>query len=212
LLLNELAEKGAAPMRAIARVRESVNDERQERRRDMLAEIKPAKLDKLRKRLVRVAAPASRPLSQGSALGEATAQAARRAVELRTAIEHAGGIYLADRLHRVRVAAKKLRYALEIQRELTHSRSTAQLNRLKAQQDLLGRMHDLEMLIERARGVQADLTPRDRRGMAELKTLIRVLEDECRDGHATYMRGRPALLKLCEAVILAARQSTTSAA
>jgi CHAD domain-containing protein len=133
-------------------------------------------------------------------------------VELRTAIEHAGGIYLADRLHRVRVAAKKLRYALEIQRELTHSRSTAQLNRLKTQQDLLGRMHDLEMLIERARGVQAELTPRDRRGMAELKTLIRVLEGECRDGHATYMRGRPALLKLCEAVILAARQSTTSAA
>ena len=139
-------------MRAIARVREAVNDERQKRRRDMLAEIKPSKLDKLRKRLVRVAAPTSRPVAKGSALAEAGAQAARRAVELRAAIEHAGGIYLADRLHRVRVAAKKLRYALEIQRELTHSRSTAQLNRLKAQQDLLGRMHDLEILIDRARG------------------------------------------------------------
>ncbi len=96
-----------------------MNDERQKRRRDMLAEIKPSKLDKLRKRLVRVAAPRSRPVAKGSALAEAGAQAARRAVDLRAAIDHAGGIYLADRLHRVRVAAKKLRYALEIQRELT---------------------------------------------------------------------------------------------
>ena len=46
------------------------------------------------------------------------------------AIDRAGGIYLADRLHRVRIEAKKLRYALEIQRELTHSRATARLTRL----------------------------------------------------------------------------------
>ena len=204
LLLAELEQKGAAPMRAIARLRQAVTEERQKRRRAMLAEIKPSKLDKLRKRLVRVATPTSRPVARGSALAEAGAQAARRANELRAAIDHAGGIYLADRLHRVRVAAKKLRYAVEIQRELTHSRSTAQLNRLRAQQDLLGRMHDLEILIDRARGVQAELAPRDRRGMAELKKLIRVLEDECREGHATYMQGRPALLKLCDAVITAA--------
>jgi hypothetical protein len=95
---------------------------------------------------------------------------------------------------------------------LTQARSTAQLNRLKTQQDLLGRMHDLEILIERARGVQAELTPRDRRGMAELKTLIRVLEAECRAGHATYMHFRPALLKLCETVLTANGQSNTTAA
>src|SRR5687767_11383674 len=212
LLLAELQKKSAAPARAIARVREAVSEERLKRRRDMLAAIKPSKLDKLRKRLVRVAAPASRPVAKGSALAEANAQAARRAVELREAIDRAGGIYLADRLHRVRVAAKKLRYALEIQRELSRSRSTAQLTRLKVQQDLLGRMHDLEILIDRARGVQGTLTPRDRRGMAELRTLIRVLEDECREGHAAYMRARPALLKMCDAIIASQGQSTTTAA
>jgi len=211
LLLAELHKKGAAPARAIARVREAVSEERLKRRRDMLAAIKPSKLDKLRKRLVRVAAPASRPVAKGSAMAEANAQAARRAVELREAIDRAGGIYLADRLHRVRVAAKKLRYALEIQRELTKSRSTAQLNRLKAQQDLLGRMHDLEILIDRARGVQTTITPRDRRGMAELKKLIRVLEEECREGHAAYMRARPALLKMCDAIIASGQSSTTAA-
>jgi hypothetical protein len=37
--------------------------------------------------------------------------------------------------------------------------------------------------------------------MAELKSLIRVLEDGCREGHAAYMRTRPALLKMCDAII-----------
>jgi len=212
LLLAELQRKKAAPLRAIVRVRAAVTEERLKRRRDMLAEIKPSRLDKLRKRLVRVATPASRRVAKGSALAEANAQAARRAADLKAAIDRAGGIYLADRLHRVRVAAKKLRYALEIQRELTKSRSTAQLTRLKVQQDLLGRMHDLEILIDRARGVQTTLTPRDRRGMAELKKLIRVLEDECRAGHAAYMRARPALLKMCDAIIASHGQPKSTAA
>jgi CHAD domain-containing protein len=211
LLLGELSRNGAAPERAIARVRAAVAEERLERRRAMLAAITPSKLDKLRKRLVRVAAPDSSPVARRSALAEAHTQAARRAADLRDAIEHAGGIYLADRLHRVRVAAKKLRYALEIQRELTRSRSTAHLNRLRAQQDLLGRMHDLEILIDHAREVQTALNPRDRRGMAELKALIRAVEAECREGHAAYMRGRPALLRMCGAIIAASDRSITAA-
>ena len=104
----------------------------------------------------------------------------------------------------MRIEAKKLRYALEIQRELSRSRATAGLTRLKAEQDLLGRMHDLEILIDRARGVQSKLSPRDRIGMAELNKLIRVLEDECREGHAVYMHSRPSLLKLCDGLIAAA--------
>jgi len=211
LLLAEIEGRQAAPARAIARVRAAVSEERQQRRREMLDAIKPSRLNKLRKRLVRVAAPSSRPVVTGSTLAEAQAQAAERAARLRAAIDRAGGIYLADRLHRVRVAAKKLRYALEIQRELTRSRSMAHLNRLKIQQDLLGRMHDLEVLIDRTRQAEAGLHPRDRRGMAELKTLVRVLEDECRDGHAAYMRARPALLKLCDSVAHAARPSSSAA-
>src|SRR5688572_32204674 len=70
LLLAELEKKGAAPARAIARVREAVTEERQKRRREMLAEIKPSRLDKLRKRLVEVAAPASRPRSEERRVGK----------------------------------------------------------------------------------------------------------------------------------------------
>jgi hypothetical protein len=73
-------------------------------------------------------------------------------------------------------------------------------------------MHDLEMLIDQTRVVQAGLPGRSRKAMAELDALIRVLEDEAREGHAAYMRGRPALVKLCAAVTEAAEQSRSSAA
>jgi CHAD domain-containing protein len=212
LLLAELEGKGAASVRAIGRVRAAVTAERLKRRTEMLDEITPSRLDKLRKRLVNVAAPESHAAPPANALVEAAAQAVHRAKRLRGTIDKAGGIYLSDRLHRVRVAAKKLRYALEIQRELTYSRSRTHLNRLKTQQDLLGRMHDLEILIDRTREVQSALPARDRRGMAELDSLIRVLEDECREGHAAYMHARPALLRLCEAVIEANGQSQSDAA
>ncbi len=212
LLLAELEGKQAAPARAIERVRLAVIDERTKRRREMLDELKPSRLNELRKRLVRVAAPAARAHVPSNALAEAGAQSAQRARKLRAAIDRAGGIYLADRLHRVRIEAKKLRYALEIQRELTRSRSMAGMNRLKTEQDLLGRMHDLEILIDKARSAQSKLNPRDRRGMSELNMLIRVLEHECREGHAAYMHGRTALLSLCDSLIAAARPKTTTAA
>ncbi|HUQ87864.1 MAG TPA: CHAD domain-containing protein [Vicinamibacterales bacterium] len=210
-LLAELEAKKAAPVRAIGHVRKAVIEERQKRRREMLDEITPSRLEKLARRLVRVAAPEPQSHVPRNAVAEAAAQSSQRARNLKAAIDRAGGIYLADRLHRVRVEAKKLRYALEIQRELSRSRSTAGLNRLKTEQDLLGRMHDLEILIDKARVAQGKLNPRDRRGMSELTRLIRVLEEECRQGHAAYMRGRPALIKLCDAVI-AADNSKPSAA
>jgi hypothetical protein len=73
-------------------------------------------------------------------------------------------------------------------------------------------MHDLEVLIDRTRGVQETLATSNRRGTLELDGLIRALEDECREGHATYMRGRAAIVKLCDSVIEAAVSGRPSAA
>ncbi len=211
LLLAELEGRAAASAGAIGRVRAAVTAERVKRRRDMLDEITPSRLDKLRKHLVGVAAPESRVAAKRSTVAEAETQIARRARRLRAAIDRAGGLYLVERLHRVRIEAKKLRYALELQRELTHSRSRTHITRLKTQQDLLGRMHDLEILIDRTREVQASLAPRNRRAMADLDALIRVLEDECREGHAAYMHTRPALLKLCDTLTAAGQRRSTAA-
>jgi CHAD domain-containing protein len=198
--LSQLGSRNVISSRAVGRVRQTVARERLARRRDMLAEITPGKIEKLRQRLGRMQAAPEAQLP-AAALEEAEFQVARRARRLAAAVERAGGLYLPARLHQVRIAAKKLRYALEIERELRRSRSTARITQLKRLQDLLGRINDFEILIDRTRQVQAELAADDRKLTYELDTLIRTLEAECRTDHATYMRRRPSLLKLCAAYV-----------
>jgi CHAD domain-containing protein len=194
--LDELAGRNLISARALTRVRNSLARERAQRRRDMLATITPSRLERLRERLGHVRSGPETP-QPAATLDEARRQVARRARRLTEALDRAGSLYLPDRLHAVRVAAKKLRYAMEIERELRRSRSTARLTQLKRLQDLLGRMHDFEVLIERTRRVQAEHAGSDRELTLELDTLVRTLEGECRKDHAIYMRRRPKILKLC---------------
>jgi CHAD domain-containing protein len=197
--LDELAASNVISPRALARVRQLVAQERLARRRDMLQAITPGRIEKLRRRLGEVGTTEDPPL-KAAAIEAAEYQVGRRAQTIATAIEHAGGLYLPDRLHAVRVAAKKLRYALEIERELKKLRGTARIAQLKLLQDLLGRMHDFEMLIDRTRQLQADVAGSDRRLAFELDRLIRTLEQECRQLHAVYMRRRASILKLASQV------------
>lgn len=195
--LDELGARSIVSTRALARVRQSLARERLDRRREMLAAITPGKVEKLSQRLGHVSSGAE--LSQSSAaVSEAARQVGKRATRLDAAVQRAGGLYLPDRLHVVRIATKKLRYAMEIERELKRSRATARISQLKRLQDLLGRMHDFEILIDRTRQVQAELASTNRKLTTELDSLIRALESECRQEHATYMRRRPSILKLCE--------------
>ena len=210
--LDEFAPRALVSPRAVARVRQALTAERQARRREMLDAVTPIALEKLRKRLAGVAqVPAARVVPQEE-LDEAARRVARRAGTLLAAVDRAGGIYLPDRLHRVRVAAKKLRYALEIERELRRSRTVARINRLKELQDRLGRMHDLEILIDKVRGVQGSLAERERTTALALDALIRALEQDCRASHAAYMRERPSLVKLCEMLRQSHRGHPTAAA
>ena len=197
--LEEFERRGVAAQTATARVRQALVAGRQARRRDMLEALSPRLLQKLRRRLDAVAERPA-PTDREAALEQAGRRVVARAARLKEAVEHAGAVYLADRLHAVRIAAKKLRYAMELQRELRRSRATARIRRLKATQDQLGRMHDLEVLIERTRAVQTDLAVPSRRAATELDRLVRALEDECRQLHAGYLASRRALLAICEAV------------
>jgi CHAD domain-containing protein len=209
--LDELAGQHVVSGRALARVRQAIARERLVRRRDMLAAITPGKVEKVRHQLGQVSSGAEAPQS-AAALEQAALRVGRRAGRLGAAIEHAGGLYLPDRLHAVRVAAKKLRYAMEIERELKRSRSTARITQLKRVQDLLGRMHDFEILIDRTRGIQAELAGTDRRMTTELDALIRTLEAGCRKDHATYMHRRPSIVRLCELLALTETAASTAVA
>src|SRR5207302_9143089 len=86
-------------------------------------------------------------------------------------------------------------------------RNSARIRTLKDAQDLLGRMHDLEVLIARTRGIQSSPGASTLKVSADLDRLVRRLETECRQLHGQYMAARPKLLQLCQR-LMAARART----
>jgi CHAD domain-containing protein len=127
------------------------------------------------------------------------ARIVRRATRLQAAMEHAGALYLPDRLHTVRLAVKKLRYTLELASEVASSETTtADLRLLRRTQDLLGRLHDAELLIEHCRREQAAISPPNLELWQGLDALIIALEDDARRFHARYCRLAAELTPITE--------------
>lgn len=208
--LEEFANRGVATARAITCVREAIAHDRLEKRRAMLSAITPGKVERLRRELIHVG---SGPQVGGrpGAIKDAVRRVERRAEQLAKAIAEAGSLYSPERLHAVRIAAKKLRYAMEIERELKRSRATARTRQLKMLQDRLGRLHDLHVLAEQSRALQTEVTATDRRLAAELDELIAAIEEDGRKEHAAYMRRRDSILRLCENPTLGEARSTAVA-
>src|SRR5262245_1708965 len=128
------------------------------------------------------------------------ARATRRAIGVRAAIETAGAVYVPERLHDVRIALKKLRYALELVAEARGQRANGEIAILRDAQDLLGRLRDLQVLVERARHEQASLSVPAVRAWRELGSLVDAVEDDCRALHARYMHGRSKLIAIADRV------------
>jgi CHAD domain-containing protein len=202
LNLDQMRASGDVPDAAIARLRQLVTEERQRVGAEMLRRIQQYNLPKLQKKAVEAArrGPATRGPRDPGRAAAAMARAARRADGLRAAIDNAAGIYLPDRLHQVRIAVKKLRYALELARDLSGSRAIARIRTLKRVQELLGRMHDLEMLIARTRAIQSRAGAPNLKLSGDLDRLVRRLENECRRLHVRYMNERKALRGICDYV------------
>ena len=207
MILDEIEKSNAVSRPALTRLRQAISRERQLLHADMQHRLERYDLDKLHKRALGAARRNSgdRVGRDPKRLARAMRRAAARAERLRTAIENASSIYLPDRLHDVRIAVKKLRYAMELARELSGSRATAKLRVLKNTQDLLGRVRDLEILIARTRAVQGAQGAPNLKLSAELDRLVRRFENECRQLHGQYMSLRHSLLSICDHAISAAQ-------
>ena len=140
------------------------------------------------------------------------ARVARRAHRLAVAMRDAGAVYLPERLHAVRIAVKKLRYSAELASEITESDLKPEVRALRAAQDVLGRMHDVQILIDRVRQVQATLAPPSVNVWRALDALQQSLDDDCRRLHARYMRARPKLELIADRLIAIAPGSAAAAA
>jgi CHAD domain-containing protein len=205
--LDELNSAGEVPAAAVAKLRQLMRQERERLYVAMRNEVGRVDVGKLHRRAIAAARKvhSKRDGSGGpKPVAAARARAARRAIRLSAAIDNAAGLYLPDRLHDVRLAVKKLRYSLEFVRELTSSRAVARIAMLKEAQDLLGRMHDLEVLIGRVRAVQGSSSAADLRLSAGLDRLVRRLETECRQRHGHYVALRRRLIAVCEHTLTAA--------
>lgn len=197
-IIDALVRREAVPRLALEHVRAAVLREQERHLGTMVRRLEKVNAAKLDRRLETLAASLDGDASQGwrDALA---ARLARRAKRLKTAIERAGQMYEAERLHAVRIAAKKLRYGLELAAESGARAAVRPLRVIKRAQETLGRLHDLQVLQGFTAAAQAEPseTPIPDNGLG---ILSRLLEDECRHLHARYLNSVPALLAALEAV------------
>jgi CHAD domain-containing protein len=196
-ILDEFARSAAIPRDALEDVRAHVIAERDRRRATMLHRLRGVNTAKLNRRLeeVSIMIPGAAPEEWRGAL---VIRVKRRAKRLRTAIHEAGQIYAAEHLHLVRIAAKKLRYVLELVADSRMAPVRPLLGALKRAQETLGRLHDLQIIEQHVAALQA--LPPARRGAHDggLNVMARRLADECRHLHARYIKQAPSLLDLLD--------------
>ena len=204
LEIEKLSDSGRYPGRALGRVAAAVAEERNHARTRLEAKLPVSALHRLAAKIAKIArglqekdadARSARPALRAWRWA-IDARIARRSATLGSAITAAGALYLPERLHGVRISVKKLRYALEMLADLTGAKTTPELRQLRRTQDYLGRLHDLQVLMDRVRQVQASLTPPDLAAWRELDVLVASLEDQCRRLHGRYMREHDALMAL----------------
>ena len=199
ILIDELHVSGRRGAGGLGRVGVRVAKGRDEARKKLFARLPVNEMTRLARKLdkivdeLRDAEHASSKAAARSWRWAIDARVAGRAARLSTAMTEAGALYLPERLHGVRIAVKKLRYAVELSAEAAGERSAADLRVLKRGQDLLGRMHDVQILIGEVRQTQPSLAPPSVAVWRDLDTLVGTLEDDCRRMHARYMRMRDAL-------------------
>jgi CHAD domain-containing protein len=200
-LTDELLKSGRHAEHALRRVASDVRKARDGARR----KVRSRNLAGDFKRVLKYAEKAGRQLPKTEDGNAARAwkwaidaRVARRASSLKSAIAKAGAIYLPARVHGVRIALKKLRYGVELLGEATGADVKSDLRALKRVQRLLGRLHDVQVLVDRVRHVQASLNPPDIVAWKDLDLLVIALDQNCRRLHARYVSEREGLVAMCD--------------
>ena len=213
LLIAELHESGRFAEPALRLVRDAARATRDEARADMPAKETAGTLRRIVRKLDRAARKLEGPEDAQTRRAwrwALDARVSRRALALRQAIDKAGSVYLAERLHAARIALKKLRYGLELDVEARGLKSTTELRALEA--DAGGaRPSARSPGAHRSCPGRAGVARRRqacRRGAISTRVLMS-LEESCRRLHARYVRDRQTLIEICDGL---ARRSVTAQA
>ena len=186
------------PATVVAHVTQALQADRERRHRDLLRVLSAPRrrraVAQVRSHLPTIATAESR-----RAVTEAAAHRRRmRAVALAKELRQLGTLYVPDQLHAVRLATKKLRYALEWEQQVGRKAWVRERQLLERAQEALGAWHDILILQEHLHRLRRS-GDWPRATTASLKHMAAQLERECRAHHARVLALCPALSRLARA-------------
>ena len=182
------------------RLQQYLLDEREECRERMLDQLSSVNTRKLERDLADITRVLGMRQETDTWARMLAVRIERRSEDLSRTVVEAGALYISDRVHCVRIAAKKLRYSLELSQDTGEAHTRSGVRELKEVQKLLGDLHDLEVLGVIIQGLttpSADgvIDPANN----ELEALRLTLDGKCRELHRQYVASRESLLQLCQA-------------
>ena len=178
------------------RLQHHLADERDERRERMLDQLSSVNTRKLEWDLADVARVLAMRQQTDAWAKMLAVRLESRAQRVREAVADSGALYISDRVHRVRIAAKKLRYGLELAGDTGEARTKSSVREVKGIQEVLGRLHDLEVLAHMIQDLAVP-GPVGEPLNAGFETLRRDVDRECRELHSQYVGSRETLLRVC---------------
>jgi CHAD domain-containing protein len=202
-LLTARAGGKAAP--GVVALRAHLTERRLAAFDDLRAAFRPRRAARLLERLAGLVRDLEHamPGGPGELPGRERRRLARRVIDrardLGVAVADAGAILIVERVHAVRIAAKRLRYALELTGELALARTSALVSSLRSLQDVLGDLHDLDVLRHQAAEVRSDLPP-ESIVARDLERMSDALDADIRQLHARYLRSARSLAALTDRV------------
>ena len=199
-LTDELEESGRHDAQVLRRVSAAIAGECRQAREHLYAKLPTGELRRIADKLEKIAGDLQERKPSREWRWAVDARVSRRAATVTQALDEAGSLYVPERLHHVRIALKKLRYSLEVASESAGGKSTPDITTLKRHQDILGRLHDLQVLMDRVRQIQPSLALPDVTMWRRVDALLTTLENDCRRLHAKFMHQQNSVRAICERV------------
>jgi len=176
---------------ADAVVRRRLDRERDRRRRPMLRTMKRADLRALAVRCDRIAKAIGDRVTERELWRAVARRVIRRTDGVTSAIASCGTLYVPERLHALRIAIKKLRYALEFVQGTRGVEVDEMIAALKQAQQRFGHLHDMQILLAEVEALSAG--SRRQALSRDLHIMIEALDRDCRRIHARILPHLPAL-------------------
>ena len=200
---DRACERHEWPADRAAAVRRRFEHERERKRGELAAALAGLDRSWLRER-IKTAATAIAHESHERAWWRALAShVVERVDDVTRAIAECGTLYAPERLHHVRIAIKKLRYAVEFLGDPARDEVRHAARALKRAQKKFGRLHDLQMVLARVQTIAAG--GRRTALMPGFRAMVDALERDCRRIHGSLL---PYLPKLHDAVLALRRDLT----